>query len=575
MTEDRDCIIHAAQLQEAVDAARLLVDKLSAVPPRRSIRSLLHQNDDHHMTVQAIYDLEDTMKSLLRNVNELRNRLLSPSTRLHDELLQEIFLYCSNSMVRRHPHQHAWKQFDPVILTSVCRRWRTVALNTAAVWANLNIEPSSGVYDPSENPWRVLSGDGDVDFHIHRDDRYRVFLERSKQAGLGLNLNLLNLPISNSHQLLTDEVRQLGTKCGGIDRLYLQTLTSRDEIALESLKLVQQTVRYLKIMRGSTGRSPAAETHAMNGDSIFSNEWPRLQSLSLHAIGIPSRPPLPYVPLRHLRKLDLFVYPTTTDAGILNVLQLCNKTLEELVIQCSWSVEGSSVPQMTRFPRLQRLKLNGYRHNLTVLLQHIWAPSLTKLELHPYAIQTDGQQPDSTPFLAKLSKFVQESQCRLEVVSLTEIPRSAWKEIVESTAAPTICSVLYGGSRVDDLVLHQGLLDLLKTDLHRLANLEELISTEPQSSLQLQNMLEFVQSRHPLHNRGAPVKPIRRVSIQGRQAEAAEERRECVRIQKELTELIEHLIVGQVRFDKPSKQWIVFEGGGDWHYKLDIPGMYE
>ncbi|KZO92702.1 hypothetical protein CALVIDRAFT_540776 [Calocera viscosa TUFC12733] len=567
MTEDRDCIIHAAQLREAVDAARLLVDKLSAVPPRRSVRSLLHQNDDHHMTLQTIYDLEDTMKSLLRNVNELRNRVLSPSTRLHDELLQEIFLHCSNSMVPRHRHSHDWKKFDPVILTTVCRRWRTVALNTAAVWSNLSIEPRTVLYDPLD-PWRVPSGDGDVDFHIYRDGRYPAFLKRSKQAGLGLSLNLLNLPISNSHQLM-DEVRQLGTKCGGINRLCLQTITSRDEITLESLKLVQQTVRDLKIRRVPTSRNPEAETHTMNGDSIFSNEWPRLQSLMLHTIGIPSRPTLPYVPLRHLRKMDLFVYPSTTDAGILNVLQLCSTTLEELFISWGWSVEGSSTPQMTRFPRLQHLRLNGFRDNFTVLWQHIWAPSLNKLELHSWDIQVDGQQHDFTPFLAALSKFVQKSHCPLEVVSLVEIPRSAWKEIVESTAAPTICSVTYG-SRVDDLVLHQGLLDMLNTELPRLGNLEELISIEPQSSLLLQNILEFVQSRHRLHTRGAAVKPIRRVSIQGRQAEAAEERRECIRIQKELTELIEHIVVGQVTFDKPSKEWIFLEGGGDW-----IPGMYE
>ncbi|KZO92685.1 hypothetical protein CALVIDRAFT_540766 [Calocera viscosa TUFC12733] len=178
MTEDRDCITHAAKLREVIDVARLLVDKLSAVPRRTSVRSLLHQDEKHQMALQTVYDLEDAMQSVLRDVDELRNRLLSPSTRLHDELLQEVFLHCSNSMVRRYPHQHAWKKFDPVLLTSICRRWRTVALNTATLWAELSIESNSDAYGRCENPWIVLRGGGDVDSHIQRSGRYRAFLER-------------------------------------------------------------------------------------------------------------------------------------------------------------------------------------------------------------------------------------------------------------------------------------------------------------------------------------------------------------------------------------------------------------
>ncbi|KZO92709.1 hypothetical protein CALVIDRAFT_301529 [Calocera viscosa TUFC12733] len=574
MTEDRDCLIHATKLREAVDAARCLVDKLSAVPSRKSIRTLLHQDDKHQMALQTVYDLEDALQSVLRDVDELRNRLLSPSTRLHDELLQEIFLYCSDSTVRVHPLQNTWKKFNPLVLTGVCSRWRTVALNTATLWAELSIESNSDASGSWANPWLVLRGGGDVESQIQRSGRYRAFLERSKQAGLGLSLNLHQL-IPDSNQLLrvTDEVRQLGTKGGGINRLCLKTHARRDEINLESLKLVQQTVRDLKIVRTPEGPGSVAEAFGMNGDSIFSNEWPQLRSLTLSGIIMHSRPTLPYVPLRHLRKMDLFVDRTTTDVGILNVLQLCSTTLEELFVSYNWSTagssvpEGSSVPQMTPFPRLQHLKLGSLQDNLTVLLQHIWTPSLTQLDLHSNSMLIDGQQPDSTPFLAALSKFVQESQCRLEVVSLVEIPRSAWKEIVESTAAPTICSALYG-NQLGDPMPHERVLDL-QIGLDRLLNLEELVSVEPQSSLELEKMLQFVQSRQRLRNRGVSIKPIRRLAIQGRKAGTAEEHRECARLQKELAELVEHLVIELMRFDRTNKEWVFFEGGGDWHYTPD------
>ncbi|KZO92715.1 hypothetical protein CALVIDRAFT_301598 [Calocera viscosa TUFC12733] len=558
MRDYSDHLRHAAKLQEAVDAGRAFIDKLSAIPLRSSIRSVSTQDDQLNSILQVIYYSEDSIESILRGVSEIRNRLLSPTMRLHDELLQDIFLHCKGSLVQRRYDTYDRPVFDPMILTHVSRRWRTVALNTASLWTHITLEDGTRArYRPKSNPWHAFTP------HVVGEGRQRAFLDRSKEAPLSVDL----LPSPDGQQLLTEELVRIATKPSRIERLQLALYPGSDEHALQSLKMVQGTVKDLWVSRSPIGMlGTQQQTKPLNGNDVFSAHWPLLQDLKLGGVSLPSTLTTPYIRLPNIRRLRLWRLGPTTVVAFMNVLQACSGSLEELDIEYGYNMETCPSPPALSLPRLHHLALNAGLPLMSQFLPTIRAPSLLSVNLI-----FSGHQTITDQLSAVLSSFIRSSQIKLRIVSLVDAPRDIWKQIAE--VVPNVCSIHYGrdDGRGPQNPIHDA--HELENEVLQFAELEELVEHGHHTISSHRNLLSFVRNRKSLRNTGVSVKTIRRMAMYGNMPSmgTVDELKGLAELQKELADEVDEFVIGNLKWHKTMKQWMPFEGGGDWLYMPRSP----
>ncbi|KAE9388403.1 hypothetical protein BT96DRAFT_436796 [Gymnopus androsaceus JB14] len=135
---------------------------------------------------------------------ESQQSLISPLRRLPNEIIARIFEYtCEENFLQEFP----WHDIDypsatptkltlPVItylpamtISSVCSRWRQLALSYPALWSNLRVEIC------------ILSHQDDIDGFIATLNRY---LEASGNYPLNLELNILGQPLWPAEPLAVD-----------------------------------------------------------------------------------------------------------------------------------------------------------------------------------------------------------------------------------------------------------------------------------------------------------------------------------------------------------------------------------
>jgi hypothetical protein len=103
--------------------AQLIHDTIS------STQANISQLDGEIHRLQALLDGLIHKRDALQTYTHLHTALIAPIGRLPPEILSEIFLHCQDSKKHR-------LNKVPLLLGSVCSRWRTIALSTAQLWAS-------------------------------------------------------------------------------------------------------------------------------------------------------------------------------------------------------------------------------------------------------------------------------------------------------------------------------------------------------------------------------------------------------------------------------------------------------
>ncbi|KAI5896755.1 uncharacterized protein SCHCODRAFT_02493119 [Schizophyllum commune H4-8] len=94
--------------------------------------------DDLDSKINAQIAAPQARLGAIRRQSAITKSLLAPVRRLPQEILSDIFLLALPTDYHHHPAGRT-----PLNIAEVCYTWRETALGTAALWANLNIRPSS------------------------------------------------------------------------------------------------------------------------------------------------------------------------------------------------------------------------------------------------------------------------------------------------------------------------------------------------------------------------------------------------------------------------------------------------
>ncbi|KAJ3541963.1 hypothetical protein NMY22_g3689 [Coprinellus aureogranulatus] len=144
----------------------ILADLDSFLTTRRAELSVLDQDiDELRRTLEQRRTRRD---NLIEAVNSHR-RLLNSPPRLPTEVLQQIFLYCRPT----HRLPFIRKEECPLLLTRVCREWRSVALDMPLLWNEIHIPIPLTFAKPS------------TQFYLNCAERW---LDRAKQKPLSISI---------------------------------------------------------------------------------------------------------------------------------------------------------------------------------------------------------------------------------------------------------------------------------------------------------------------------------------------------------------------------------------------------
>ncbi|KAF8891942.1 hypothetical protein CPB84DRAFT_1683177, partial [Gymnopilus junonius] len=181
-----------------VHLVRLL--KNNNAPPEdviQEVRSLLK------IPLQELSETDANIASLerqLRILEEKRKKteslvedyqiILSPIRRLPNDLLHEIFYHCLPTQ-----RNSALVASDaPILLTRICSKWRSLALSSPRLWAQLHITFCDD-YRTSPPPYTTLILDNDQELQLHassvlklRCEVVKEWLARSGSCPLSISL---------------------------------------------------------------------------------------------------------------------------------------------------------------------------------------------------------------------------------------------------------------------------------------------------------------------------------------------------------------------------------------------------
>ncbi|KAF5311016.1 hypothetical protein D9619_007906 [Psilocybe cf. subviscida] len=96
--------------------------------------------------LQEVYANIELQRNDLSRTIEVHQVYLSPIRRIPDDIVREIMFQCLPS---RPPPSHLKKHTAPLLLTHICRRWRSIAHSTPRLWSSLHVSfrrPKSGPY---------------------------------------------------------------------------------------------------------------------------------------------------------------------------------------------------------------------------------------------------------------------------------------------------------------------------------------------------------------------------------------------------------------------------------------------
>ncbi|KAK1228281.1 hypothetical protein PQX77_008680 [Marasmius sp. AFHP31] len=386
-------------------------------PYRGFITKSDRQIISHHIldTEQELKAFDTRLKKLNTEINRLRGAvilvetrremvdkklanyrsLLSPIHRMPPEIMTEIFkLCCSYSSLGTYRLCSPSYLPPPMMLSSVCGRWRELALNTPALWASLFI------YETLSSPdTRVYSG-------------AKLFMDRSKSAPLTINAEYEGPPshgrdffeplIQNSRRWACLD---LSIEASNLEARMFHSL--RDQVPL---------LKHLGLRASSPIPPPTVGQTALLATSELAafELAPSLQSLTLAGHLVTPRLVLPW---RQIKTLEL---DSTVIDALLPILRQCC-TVEQITLR--W-INGSSLHtgSYVLLPSAGEISINvsiAYVDALSSILEHLTLPGLKSMKLQTFRFAERHSPWDGVP---TLREFFIRSSCSLTSLCLRYVP---------------------------------------------------------------------------------------------------------------------------------------------------------
>ncbi|KAJ7498019.1 hypothetical protein B0H11DRAFT_830070 [Mycena galericulata] len=262
---------------------------------------------------------------------------------------------------------------SPTLLSSVCRKWREIALSTPTLWRAISI--SISMYP-----------------HINIESRLpllEAWLARSQSRPLSISL-ADNWYAEASDSEMAPFIQAILPHCNRWE--YLSLLVA-DPDAFSPIHGDMPLLRHLRI-----GVTPGTMTNTNLDPVVLFQQAPRLQTVTL-LTSLPPEITLPWAQLTRLMAQD-------ADPD------MCSRFLEHApnLIYCTLQLHGSRIEWAQRhLARLETLILEDVSaagHQLRGLLESLTLPSLRKLH-----IPRKFLLPDS---VVALETFIARSGCKLE-----------------------------------------------------------------------------------------------------------------------------------------------------------------
>ncbi|KAK7038879.1 hypothetical protein VNI00_010511 [Paramarasmius palmivorus] len=397
------------------------------------VRSLLHDSEEELRSLEEqITQLEARRKELKEFINHHR-ALLSSARRIPREVLEQIFIHCLPTDY--FPLCSASE--PPLIFTTICRKWREIAISTPHLWKAIHISLPPA-FRPEMNDiltpiieqrqqgiqqWLKRSGCLPISFSLFAGTWY---------AGLGTEMLMLSPssgnPVLNMYRPFIDMLVGYSSRWehASFSRLppsILEVLGTQQESAVPQLRVL-----HLDLANGDSG--------PLDNVASLSNliGLPTMQSLHLHGH---SGSPLQY-PVRWENLADLqLTRPVGSVGGIvyqdiaLEILSRCSQRLKSVTLDIRPRRVVYVGPDL-EFPHLLELDLQFYNYTRTWLFpgdvpggeevldvmktffDAINAPALVHLGIKVDAGLKLPWTYDPPPFMS----FIRRCKCDLRYLSL-------------------------------------------------------------------------------------------------------------------------------------------------------------
>ncbi|KZT53954.1 hypothetical protein CALCODRAFT_33107 [Calocera cornea HHB12733] len=508
--------MRAFQLRQARDAGQAFNIALAAVGPSTSVLSP-SSTTDALMDDDDTRDLHTDLHLIVHRILENRNTALSQIYRLPDEVLRDIFLVCTF----RHPKTYVIQpedflgNTDPLVLSSVCRRWKIVSLGIPALW--INVELSAAQWPRSlllvHNPWHREALVQETNLLSLRS-RHQAFLKRSKETPLQIRLqmetiSMCDLVLQEFLKAHRDRpcphVLQLCIGAGVGFRLE-DSGTQMRSLTSSSIELLRDKVEFLCIETTCSGRE--SDSFAL---SILSAAAKALKGLSLVGLFLPTAL-VSTIGSLHLRYLTL-EGPIRPFASALTLLSLC-PALEEVVLNVDYHPGGEAVPPRIQLdlPRLRKCLLIANRGE-----ENYFLPALRSPNPHTFKCRLCCPTYGGDPVRRNTNIQVTDALVAFGATSSRRSLRAFSTHSSHDDFFPVILAAfsslkslqykVYDASGKEDQALLQRM-----TSQRLCPLLEEVVRNGGYTLVVIEAWETFLQQRHG-HNKQLAVSPVRRLRL--------------------------------------------------------------
>lgn len=276
------------------------------------------------MSVQG-RPMESELLEEIRETMERRNHILSPFSRLTDDLVRTIFKIVTTTSATSVPRfvSHTPLKFNttgwrsPVILSHVCRRWRAIALDYAALWTDLRPSTASDLaYSEGRMSWPNPINDGKVpDGSL--PDRMLVFIRRAKSSPVKVSFRM-KAKVRSQSELMNEQIFSLCDNRVDSLRLEIHPSLIDPSKSLSYVSLASQSLSEFALLRHET-RATNEQSDDLRWASMIEaflqSNLPRLRRFVLHGLPLPSSCS-EINALKSCHTLVLSYMPRTLRAGI-------------------------------------------------------------------------------------------------------------------------------------------------------------------------------------------------------------------------------------------------------------------
>ncbi|KAF8814506.1 hypothetical protein BYT27DRAFT_7206083 [Phlegmacium glaucopus] len=379
--------------------------------------------------IERIESILDSLKRKRANIHKSIddcNTVLAPVRRLSMDILGVIFIYCLAT--HRNPIMDASEA--PILLTHICRDWRSIALSIPRLWSKMYIPLLQGVTEYRYEPLSSIQ-DGEDRMEARSEETQR-WLRLSGACPLSITIIPAGGPVS--HQPLLDAIIQSSRRW---QQFELGFISPDSDLLKRIFSLSADDLCMLREVRlhSTNTSSPDTGENVWHQSGILTAQGLRRISIAhihpdMFPIGIPPN-------WKNLHHLFIHSWVALGIAG--QMLSYCCNLISCL-LKLQWDegdLPNASITVSSCFlPHLKFLSLQGDPNGCNQLLCNLEAPSLRTLDCPDYP--SEYEKSGLFQFLERINF--------LETLMLDNHHLTGGSALKCSTLAPSLSHLVLGRS---------------------------------------------------------------------------------------------------------------------------------